>query len=489
MTVTFGNLFTPSSKLEPEQEKETVTFPEGYLDDPAIATIIRAISTPGPRFGGVYVISGRAGTGKSTFVRYLQSLEDIKTIVVAPTNLAAVNIDGATIHKTFELPFGIIDSSKLFERPLRQKKVLANIQRIIIDEASMVRCDILDAIDARLKEVKNSRDPFGGVQIILIGDPLQLPPVATPETEKVLAALGYETKYFFSSHSIRDLPANIYTIDKVWRQQSLDFVDILSDIRIHNRRTIDDKLRTLNAACVRSHRANHTPVLLVPTNDKAQHYNRENLRAHMNENGYTNKDILAFAASVQGSFETGDSKRQSPKEPAQRSLKLVPGCRVMLNKNLKNHELYNGRLGKFFSIEKETRNGRIRQYLLVHFDGMKHPTRVHKATWKDIKYSWNAKTGRVEEDTKGTFTQFPVSLAYAITIHKSQGMTLSDVRLDTATGAFEYGQTYVALSRATSMQGLSLVNPLTTRDIKTDPDLLELLMRARRTPHYNILKV
>lgn len=484
MTTTFGNLFQPKKTLV-KTPVSAPDLPKNYLDDPSIATLVEAISNPGPQWGGVYFVSGRAGTGKSTFVRYLQHLKDINTIVVAPTNLAAINIQGATLHKTFELPIGIVNKERLLSKPMKRKGVLANVERIIIDEASMVRCDILDGVHWRLQEIKQNDLPFGGVQIIMIGDPLQLPPVATNEAEDILAALGYETKYVFSSKALRNLPAHIYTIDKVWRQQNLDFVSILSDIRVNNHRTLDKQLHILNKNCWRPHRDDHVPVLLVPTNKQATAHNRTGLLKHIQTTGRTLKDVLSFSAQTTGSF----AQDSATKDPAPRQLKLVPGCRVMLTKNLTT-KLYNGRMGTF--LKKDTRkdkHGKTQIYLLVQFDKADRPTRVYQNIWQDITYTWSASEQKIREEHKGTFEQYPLNLAYALTIHKSQGMTLSDVRVDTGQGAFEYGQIYVALSRATSMEGLSLQNALTPEDIRTDPDLLELLLRANHTPHYNITKV
>lgn len=493
MRSTFGNIFTPFSRLTKVDDVPKYTFPRDFAKDTSIQKILDAIANPGPGAGGVYVVSGRAGTGKSTLVKYLQQeLKKVKTIVVAPTNLAAVNIGGSTIHRTFQLPHGILNKKNLKEKGIlsnsRQRAVLENVQRIIIDEASMVRCDILDAINFRLQAVRNNTKPFGGVQIIMVGDPLQLPPVSNRETDSILAQMGYETKYFFSSHTLRDLPAYIFTLEKVWRQKSENFAQILSDIRINRKSTLQNQIDILNKTCHRAHREGRIPVLLVPTNGQADSYNEAELENHIKTNIIPDEKIFASTAITSGTYALDKDDRRKPKDPAPFVLKAAPGCRVILNRTL-NQELYSGRIGTFIKDDVVIdNNGNQKKIVIVKFDGKNEEIALYKETWRDIKYTFDIENQSIKEESLGDFEQYPLNLAYALTIHKSQGMTLEDVRLDLGNGAFEYGQTYVALSRVTSMEGLSLAKPLSRTDIKCDQDLLSLLIKAKDTPKYEIRK-
>lgn len=437
------------------------------------------------------LISGRAGTGKSRLIRYLEATSaPLRQIVVAPTGIAALNVGAATIHKTFMLPPNLIDARNL-DRP-RLGRELEKIDRLIIDEISMVRADLLDGIDARLRERRGDPRPFGGVQVVMVGDFLQLPPV-TPQAEaEMLAHLGYQTPYAFSARVVQELDLKVVTLTKVWRQNDQDFIEVLGRIRTDTASNAD--IAWLNGNCHRPHREGTHPLLLTPTRAAANRYNlsgieavREARRAELGLDRSARDAIIGeqvFAAKREGSFAGDAGKRKEVPVPDHQP--LLPGVRVLAVKNDPGGRFVNGSLGTVVAVREGDAEGSD-PYAEVLFDGKSDPTRVEPMAWEEIRYIWNDKSSAVEKTVVGRYTQIPLALGYAVTIHKSQGLTLDDLRLDLGSGTFAPGQLYVALSRARTVEGLSFVRPIARHEVRADEILQEFLAWARGNDRLSIV--
>jgi ATP-dependent DNA helicase PIF1 len=444
-----------------------------------VSEVLDAVRSKAP----VILVSGRAGTGKSRLINYLASIPDgRRQMVVAPTGIAALNVGAATIHSTFALPFGPIDAQRMESRKL--PAVLKKVRRLIIDEISMVRADMLDAIDQRLRTLMDSDRPFGGIQIILVGDFLQLPPVVKREDEEVLDELGYETPFAFSAKVLDGMPLKVVTLQKVWRQADEEFISMLGKIR--DGRSPEVAVEWLNERCFRPARDGSKPMMLTPTRSAADAYNTEGInkqrRARRAKAGLDQtakpEEIgeFIFRAQKKGSFENA---KQLPVPEVQ---PLIPGARVMAIRNDPEGNFVNGSLGTVLAIDDDKEEGG--KVVKVKFDGSKRVARVAIMEWEDVKYSWGGEG--IEKKIVGTYTQIPLVLGYATTIHKCQGLTLEDVRIDLGRGAFAAGQLYVALSRAKSVEGLSLERAITPRDVQVDAMLTEFLAWAGRNENLDI---
>lgn len=418
------------------------------------------------------LISGRAGTGKSRLINYLSRLpEGRRQIIVAPTGVAALNIGASTIHKAFRLPPEIIDSRML--EPQAFGPEMRKIDRLIIDEISMVRCDLLDAIDMRLRTIRSDPRPFGGVQVVMVGDFYQLPPVVTPSVAPILKRMGYLTGFAFSSRVLQDLDLKVATLTKVWRQNDAKLIDVLGRIRID--RVHAEDLEWLNATCHRAHREGANPMILTPKKAAAARYNMDGLEALRRgrrmigdlPSGASGEEIgeVAFQAELEGSFRRPNRKEDD--FPVPKTVELLPGARVMAVKNDPGGAFVNGSLGTVYAVSS---SGGVenRAYAEVIFDRTPTPVRVEMMEWEEIKYGWNEKLDEIDRDVTGVYRQIPLVLGYASTIHKGQGQTLEDVRIDLGSGAFADGQLYVALSRATSAEGLSLKTPVRWSDVRAN---------------------
>lgn len=442
-----------------------------YEKTEGIAELLGAIRSDAP----VVLVSGRAGTGKSRFIHYLASIPGGNAqIVTAPTGIAALNVGASTIHSTFALPFGAIDAENLSKRNLGVE--LRKIKRLIIDEISMVRADVLDGIDARLREARFNSKPFGGVQIIMIGDFLQLPPVVKGDEEVILRELGYATPFAFSAKALQGIPLKVVTLKKVWRQKDPEFISMLGMIR--DGRNPKVPVDWINEKCFRKQRENSNPMMLTPTRASAEMYNQkgiETLRQEIRARdglapNCTDKEMggHTFEGTCKGSFT------KSKQLPVPEIQQILPGVRVMAVRNGPEGSFVNGSLGTVVSIEyPKDKEDETRVNVL--FDGNTKPTKVGAATWEEIKHKWNESTSSIEKGASGSYEQIPLVLGYATTIHKCQGLTLEDVRIDLGRGAFAAGQLYVALSRAKSAEGLSLQRPITERDVRTDRMLTSFL--------------
>ena len=409
-------------------------------------------------------LTGKAGTGKTTFLRSLPMKTAKRMVVVAPTGVAAINAGGQTIHSFFQLPFGPQipeDARQTVEKAdprsqalsmqfhkIRKPKLdlMRALDLLIIDEISMVRADVLDAVDAVLRRARRSSRPFGGVQLLMIGDVHQLAPVAKPEEWELLAPY-YDTTYFFGSHVLRQTPYLCVELDHIYRQHDNEFVDLLNKLR-HNE--MDAKcLQLLNAR----YRPNFTPkdeegyITLTTHNYQADNINRQKLNALPGE-------PLIFTADVEGIFPES-------MYPTQETLELKIGAQVMFIKNDPNPEkaYYNGKIGRMTGYDKTTGT--------ISVQCGDECISVSKIDWKNTDFALNEETQEVEEMEIGCFTQIPLRLAWAVTIHKSQGLTFDRLIVD-AGQAFAHGQVYVALSRCTSLEGLVLKTCLSPQVLVSD---------------------
>lgn len=398
-------------------------------------------------------ITGRAGTGKSTLLRYFRETIDLSIPVLAPTGVAALNVDGETIHRFFRFNSGItVKESKKKGIAARSNKLYKNISALIIDEISMVRADLLDCVDAFLRAARSDRRPFGGVRIIAIGDLYQLPPVVTLEDREAFSQL-YETAYFFSAKVMQELlvaqAVAFIELEKVYRQTDDVFISILNSIR--NKSVTEEQLHNLNRR-VQSMTKNSDAIILTPTNGAADAINSERLAR------LAGKEQV-FEAMVSGDFSPSDA-------PTDTELGLKRGARVMAVVNDPSGHYVNGSLGWIRKISREE--------VLVEFDdGNKVLVEPH--TWTVYRSVYDRGSSQLTHERIGSFTQIPLRLAWAITIHKSQGKTFDSVIIDMGRGAFAAGQTYVALSRCRSLEGLTLLKPLTASQIRLDYAIIKFL--------------
>lgn len=418
--------------------------------DPAVAEAFAALEARTP----VVMLIGRAGTGKSHFIRSLVSANpDYPQALLAPTGLAAMNIGGQTVHSFFGFPpRPLIGNAEkphwFFTRTARA------IRRLIVDEISMLRADVLDAMDQHLKIARKSSRPFGGVQMLLVGDFYQLPPVVRGDEGALLEEAGYASPYAFSAHVLRDAPVAAIELTEVHRQTNRDFIALLSSIR--ERRGIDEAVTILNTVCLERSLPKR-PVLLCATNAVADKYNAQGLAS-----------LDGVTARYLGGFEGEAPRAQGDRFPAPMELVLKRGARVIFTQNDSEGRWVNGSLGTVKSLDDEI--------VVVTLD-TGDEVDVERATWPQARWTWNAKENRMEVKEEFKYVQFPLAPAWALTIHKAQGMTLDSVEIDLGRGAFAPGQTYVALSRARSMETLRLTRPLAARDVQVDPAIAEGLAR------------
>ena len=394
-------------------------------------------------------ITGKAGTGKTTFLgKILTSLQK-NCVVVAPTGIAAINAKGVTIHSFFQLPLHPLMPKQvnwfLQQKPYSEPKInlFKNLDLLVIDEISMVRPDILDTIDATLKEVKKTSNPFGGIQLLMFGDLYQLPPVITKEIRPIIQSY-YSSPYFFASHALREVGFISIELKKIYRQSDPKFIEILHQVR-HNQVTASN-LELLNQRL--SKRSKKGYITLTTHNETADKINKAQLKKLK---GPTHR----FEASITDRFPQNAY-------PTQRKLALKVGAQVMFVKNdpTPERKYYNGKIGTITQIKADT--------ILVRCAGITKPIEVHPIEWENQKFQLDKKGQSIQSEVVGTFRQFPLRLAWAITIHKSQGLTFEGVIID-AQSAFAPGQVYVALSRCKSLEGIILRSKLPRHAIKTDP--------------------
>lgn len=406
-------------------------------------------------------LTGKAGTGKTTFLKYITRTTAKRYVVLAPTGVAAINAGGSTIHSFFQLPLcpylpdvkELVTEYQMPERYRSLRKERARIIRtldlLIIDEISMVRADLLDAVDMTLRRYRRSEKPFGGVQLLMIGDAQQLSPVVK-ESERYYMEKVYPSPYFFHSKALSRLSYVTIELQKVYRQRDPDFVDILNAVR-DNRLTLPllEKLNERVGARISSDDDGAEPIRLTTHNAQADEVN-------MRKMDELPDAPLQFVAEIEGEFPENSY-------PAEEVLTLKPGAQVMFLRNDSEGQYYNGKLGRV----EDVMEGMV---TVSDEDGML--INVVPVEWENSQYSLDDNTGEIRQSVVGVFRQLPLRVAWAITIHKSQGLTFDKVIIDAAS-AFAFGQVYVALSRCRSLGGISLCTPLSTTAIYSDQHVSE----------------
>jgi ATP-dependent DNA helicase PIF1 len=397
-------------------------------------------------------ITGRAGTGKSTLLQLFRNTTRKKAVVLAPTGVAALNVKGQTIHSFFNFPGKPLHRKDI--RRVKNHKLYKNIEVLIIDEISMVRADLLDSIDYFLRINRdNIIDPFGGVQVIFFGDLFQLPPIVSSDAEKLLFEDFYDTPYFFSA-KVYESEFEMETIElrKAYRQESRNFLRLLEAVRLNQ---IDyDDLEDLNERYEPDFHSEDFYITLSPRNAVVDQINQQALRKILDPE-------ISFLATITGSF--------NPKLfPTESVLQLKNGAQVMFVKNDPKKRFVNGTIGKIIKLDPD--NIRV---LISDKDGNRHID-VEKLEWEIQKYKLDREDNtKIESEVLGTFKQYPIKLAWGITIHKSQGKTFDRVIIDLGRGAFEHGQTYVALSRCRTLEGIVLKQKIRPQDIMVDDRIVE----------------
>ena len=414
-------------------------------------------------------LTGKAGTGKTTFLRTVVEKSTKQMIVVAPTGVAAINAGGVTIHSFFQLPLSpYVPGAKVknkYDFSKEKRKIIGSLDLLIIDEISMVRSDLLDAIDNVLRRFRNRSKPFGGVQLLMIGDLAQLSPVVTPEDEHLLRPY-YDTTYFFGSKALQQVDYVTIQLEKIYRQADMKFVDILNNIR-ENRATQNDLL-----ALQSRYDPSFTPksdegyIRLTTHNRMADEYNDQQM-ARLNTTPYT------YKAEIEGTFPPTSF-------PTAENLLLKVGAQVMFIKNDINGQYYNGKIGIVTNLSSET--------VCVRSTDNGQEIAVGLQEWENARYAINPQTHEIETEILGVFRQYPLRLAWAITIHKSQGLTFDRAIID-AGHSFAPGQVYVALSRCRSLDGIVIASPISQQAIISDSSVENYMERQEYEAQQSIARL
>ena len=450
------------------EKKTTIDINSIDLDNPELQKALQIIQfTHNSLF-----LTGKAGTGKSTFLRYISATTKKKHIILAPTGIAAINAGGSTLHSFFKLPFHplVPNDTRYSARNLRgtmkyngdKCKLLREVELIIIDEISMVRADIIDFIDKVLRIYnRNMREPFGGKQLLLVGDIYQLEPVLKEEDRRILQPY-YPSSYFFDAKVFQDYPLVSIELNKVYRQTDPTFISILDHIRTNQVTDTDFNLinQRVNASLspTENEGKEDFTITLSTKRDTVDWINNEGLDSLPGS-------PVRFIGEIKGEFP--ESSLPTPIE-----LNLKVGAHIMFIKNDIERQWVNGTLGVIIGIDEEE------GMLYVHTeDG--NDLQVQREMWENVRYHFNETEQKIEEEQIGTYVQFPIKLAWAITVHKSQGLTFRNVNIDFTGGVFAGGQAYVALSRCTSLEGITLKEPLRRNEVFVKAEV------AQFARHYN----
>lgn len=421
-----------------------ITWPDGIKPTPAFE---RAAAFMAEETGNLFV-TGRAGTGKSTLLKALRDAYEDRMVVLAPTGLAAINIGGQTIHSFFGFPPRLIQKNDI--RRSRNGRVMRSLDFVVIDEASMVRSDMMWAIDQSLRVNRGRpREPFGGARLLLFADLHQLPPVIQEREVQAHLIEEHGSPFFFSIPALREGSGTaLLELEQIFRQTDDALIRVLNAVRDGN--VSDDDLAFINkrVSPIRTLSEGEPFVILTTTNAAAKRINTAYLEALP---GRANR----FDANITGEFAANVL-------PAETALELKPGAKVMMLRNDPDRRWVNGTIARVSRLTEKQ--------VFVEVSGKEYE--VEQVAWEHRRYAFDQTQEKIVETVAGTFKQFPLRLAWALTIHKAQGLTLDKVYIDLGSGTFAHGQTYVALSRCRTLEGLALARPLTRRDIMFDPSAI-----------------
>ncbi len=416
-------------------------------------------------------LTGKAGSGKSTFLKYICQTTKKRFIVLAPTGIAAINAGGSTLHSFFKLPFhpllpddpNFSLSGNRLQKTLRysadHRKLIKNIELVIIDEISMVRADIIDFIDKVLRYYsQNMREPFGGKQLLLVGDIYQLEPVIKNDEREIINRF-YPNPYFFSAYVFREMELVSIELKKVYRQSDPIFINILDRIRNNTAEAADLQLLNTRYNLQKPAETNEMSITLATRRDTVDFINERKLAELQGES-------ITLHGEIRGEFPENSL-------PTLMELTIKIGAQIIFIKNDSEKRWVNGTIGTISGMDSEGT-------LFITTESGKEVD-VHAESWRNLRYHYNEKEKKIEEEELGTFTQYPIRLAWAITIHKSQGLTFNNVIIDFTGGTFAGGQAYVALSRCRSLDGIRLRKEITRGDIFIRPEILSFAKRFNNT--------
>ncbi len=404
----------------------------------------------------VVFVSGHAGSGKTTLIRWIIEQKKWRSAIVAPTGIAALNVGGATIHSFFKFPSRLLQDSDV--RRVSKRGLYENLELLIIDEISMVRADVMDAIGHFLaKNGPHPGEPFGGVQILLVGDLFQLPPVVSGNDLNSFFSEVYPNPYFFSSRILREMPIKFFELGETFRQKDRFFSGLLNQIRTGE--NISEVAAEINRHCLKKKNASEIPSVLLTTTNRAADLRNEQALASLP--GVSK----VYSGVFKGAFDSLRDRLPSPE-----FLKLKVGAQVMLTKN--GREWVNGTLGVVKNLKEDS-------VIVEIMDETPRIALVEATAWESVRYQWDPEQKIIHKESAGQFRQIPLTLAWATTIHKAQGKTLGSVEIDLGYGAFASGQAYVALSRCRDLSHISLTRPLQAKDVICDPEISKFYSRLR----------